>query len=277
MIHSLASTDVVTQWISAVGTGDRDALGRLCAADVVVHAPATGDKALAGLDGALAPWLLYRSAFPDGQVRIEHVSVDGPLTECRWIAIGVNRGPFLHLPPTNREIIARGVCRFREANGVIVEHWVTVNVYEILEQLGALASEPGCGDGAAEAVADQALRVWTDALHGRSTADADRVFDRAVVVHADCFGSRSTSRGFAAVGAVVDVIRAGLFDIDTCVNDRVSQGRTVTYRGELSAKSAYTGEPSTYRTYWMFETRSRAVAACWVRLTRGRCHHRSSK
>lgn len=79
-----------------------------------------------------------RAAFPDLNLTIEDVVVDGDKLWARMTARGTHQGPLMGRPPTGKSftITVIDVCRFEE--GKIVEHWGVPDRFAQMHQLGLL-------------------------------------------------------------------------------------------------------------------------------------------
>ena len=78
-----------------------------------------------------------RGAFPDLNLTIEEMLLDGDRVWVRSTARGTNLGPFMG-PPTRKqiEITVFDVCRVQ--NGQVVEHWGVPDRFTLLQQIGRL-------------------------------------------------------------------------------------------------------------------------------------------
>src|SRR5436190_17037132 len=82
-----------------------------------------------GLEGVRQSVELYRSIFPDLEIRVEEQVVEGDRVASRWIARGTNRG---------RRVEMRGITISRFEDGKIVEDWGYSDTLDLLRQLGPL-------------------------------------------------------------------------------------------------------------------------------------------
>ena len=57
-------------------------------------------------------------------------------------ANGTHRGEFIGIPATDREVTVQAVDIYRLADGRIAEQWVIIDVWGLMQQLGAI---PGPG------------------------------------------------------------------------------------------------------------------------------------
>ena len=131
---------VVEEFINA---GDLDVADELFAPDFVNHSPNWGaapDRA--GLKRLIAE---TRAAFPDLRMQIEDLVAQGDKVVARFSAVGTHLGPFAGIPPTGRQLAARGFSLLRIRDGQEVERWNVQDNLETLQSLGATITLPGTG------------------------------------------------------------------------------------------------------------------------------------
>lgn len=82
-----------------------------------------------------------RAAFPDLQLKLDHIIAEGDLVSLHWSAKGTNTvaiGPF---PGTGKAVAVDGMSFFRFADGKIVEEWSTYDNLTIMQQLGMIPAK----------------------------------------------------------------------------------------------------------------------------------------
>jgi steroid delta-isomerase-like uncharacterized protein len=119
-----------------LSTGDWDGYRRIHALDFRAHA--TGSPS-GSLEEDLASAKEWRGAFPNLAVRVERVVAEGALVAVQWIARGTNTGVGNGLPATGRSIEAGGITIFRMKDGLIAEEWSSIDMLQLLRQLGLLS------------------------------------------------------------------------------------------------------------------------------------------
>ena len=82
-----------------------------------------------GLEGVRQSVELYRSIFPDLEIRVEDQVVEDDRVASRWTARGTNRG---------RRVTLKGITISRFEDGKIVEDWGYSDTVDLLRQLGPL-------------------------------------------------------------------------------------------------------------------------------------------
>ncbi len=132
--------EVVRQYQEASNRNDLDALDEWVAADLVSHNPTPGLPA--GLEGAKMAHRAILAAFPDLHYHIEDLIAEGDRVVMRFRLHCTQRGEFMGLAPTGKEISLDGISIFRLADGKIVEHWAVQDGLSLMVQLG-LFQPPG--------------------------------------------------------------------------------------------------------------------------------------
>ena len=79
-----------------------------------------------------------RTAFPDLLVTIGDLIREGDRIASRFTLTGTHRGPFMGLPPTEREVMATGFAIDRLRDNQFVERWSTIDFIGLMRQLGAM-------------------------------------------------------------------------------------------------------------------------------------------
>lgn len=80
--------------------------------------------------------MMFRTAFPDLYYAVEdQIEEDGKVVS-RFTARGTQRGPFMGLPPTGKQVVYAGIDISRVAGGRIVEAWVSGCRLKSITRLG---------------------------------------------------------------------------------------------------------------------------------------------
>jgi steroid delta-isomerase-like uncharacterized protein len=90
----------------------------------------------------------FRQAFPDYQVTIHDVIVEGDKVVTRKTFSGTHRAEWMGVPATGRQISFGGIDIVRIADGKVVEHWGEFNMLGLLQQIGAPPAPIPTGDEA---------------------------------------------------------------------------------------------------------------------------------
>lgn len=117
-------------------------IDELYAADVVVHDPFMGT--MAGVEGFKQLLGVFDAAFPGHRVKIERLTAEGDYVSVLHTHTATHTGPFMHIPPTGKQVTVGGLELFRLHEGKIVEFWRKDDDVSLLMQLGAIpAPEAG--------------------------------------------------------------------------------------------------------------------------------------
>jgi predicted ester cyclase len=79
--------------------------------------------------------LMYEASFPGYWLEAEDMIAEGDQVAVRGKVRGVHTGPLMGMAPTGRTISVPIHITYRIANGKIVQHWMLVDMPELLKQL----------------------------------------------------------------------------------------------------------------------------------------------
>jgi len=89
-----------------------------------------------GVDGVKAFFEMLRSAFPDIEVRVDELVVDGARAAAATTMTGTHEGELLGIAPTGRRVEFTGLDLVRlDADGLIAEHRGLTDTVGLLRQL----------------------------------------------------------------------------------------------------------------------------------------------
>jgi len=114
--------------------GDMKAAEELVAPQIVLNGWAPG------LDGLKDVIVSTRESFPDLKYTIEDVIKENDKVVVRFVFQGTHQGPYRNIEPTGIEISYPGIGIWRIEDGKLVEHWSNVDLYGLMQQLGAIPS-----------------------------------------------------------------------------------------------------------------------------------------
>jgi predicted ester cyclase len=80
----------------------------------------------------------FHSAFPDGQIIIDQMIVEGDTVALRATFYGTQTGQFQDIPPTGKTVTVPAQDMYHVREGKIVEHWGGPNLLRLLQQLGVI-------------------------------------------------------------------------------------------------------------------------------------------
>ena len=90
--------------------------------------------------------MAFRHAFPDYQVTIHDVIVEGDKVVTRKTFSGTHRAEWMGVPASGRQISFGGIDIVRIADGKVIEHWGEFDMLGLLQQIGALPAATPTGD-----------------------------------------------------------------------------------------------------------------------------------
>jgi predicted ester cyclase len=127
--------ELATMYWEEVWWGDQGKIAEIVAPDEVHHWGIGGDTT--GFEEFSERWGLFFTAFPDLEFTVDQVVTQDDLVATHWTATGTQRGEWLGIAPTDREVTWQGINIFRFECGQIVESWGTADHLGLLSQLGA--------------------------------------------------------------------------------------------------------------------------------------------
>jgi steroid delta-isomerase-like uncharacterized protein len=133
---------LVRKMFDMIATGNAADVTQVIAPDWVNIDPAL--PPMKGIEGAKQLVMLFSSAFPGSQVKMEILVADGDKVAAHFSFSGTHRGTFLNIAPTGKSFSVTGTGIFRLKDGKIVENRVVFDALGLMQQLGvAPAPEPG--------------------------------------------------------------------------------------------------------------------------------------
>ena len=81
------------------------------------------------------------AAFPDQEMILDELVVDGDAAASRWTYRGTHTGDYYGIPPTGRAIASTVVAFDRIQDGMVVENWTIFDNYEVMRQLGIVPDD----------------------------------------------------------------------------------------------------------------------------------------
>ena len=80
----------------------------------------------------------YSAAFPGYQVTPEDIIVEGDKAAVRATFAGTHKGELMGIAPTDKHVSMPFLIVYRIAGGKVVEHWISMDRLELLEQVGVV-------------------------------------------------------------------------------------------------------------------------------------------
>ncbi len=116
--------------------GNVDIIDEVMAPNYARYMPGS-DKPLSR-EGQKQRILAFRRAFPDWQLAVEDMIVEGDKVTFRMAGRGTHQGTFMGTPPTGKQVTVTAIDIARFADGKIVEQWGQMDMLGILQQLGVV-------------------------------------------------------------------------------------------------------------------------------------------
>ena len=113
-----------------------DLVDELAVEDYVEHDPFPGQGD--GRADLRARVELILAAMRPLQFEIQELVAEGDRVVARWVQQGTQSGSFMGIPPTGREYTMAGIDVHRLRDGRMAEHWHVVDLFGLLQQLGAI-------------------------------------------------------------------------------------------------------------------------------------------
>src|SRR6185295_4368167 len=130
---------LLRRFIELWSTGNLPAADEFVRADLIDHTlPPDLPPGLAGFKLLVGG---FRAAFPDLNVSIDDLIAQSDKAAARVTFHGTHRGTFQSIPATGKTISmgAIGILRFEGSE--IVEHWATLDLLGLLQQLGVAPAQ----------------------------------------------------------------------------------------------------------------------------------------
>ena len=118
---------------------DPDAVDSFVAEDYVNHNAYVEN----GREANRAFWTRGSRRFPDTEVSLDDVLVDGDRVAGRFTYRATFQGPFMGLPPTGRPVVMHSIDIWRVVDGMAVEHWDQLDGQAFFAQLAGDAGKAG--------------------------------------------------------------------------------------------------------------------------------------
>ncbi len=77
-------------------------------------------------------------AFPNPQLMIDQVVVEGDVLACRYRLQAIHQDEFMGVPATGNAVLVPGMTMLRFADGKCIERWNQADMLGWLQQLGAV-------------------------------------------------------------------------------------------------------------------------------------------
>jgi steroid delta-isomerase-like uncharacterized protein len=103
----------------------------------VVYHRSTGED-IRGIKGYKQFTDEFFNAFPDNQLAIDDMIVEGDKVATRWTWTGTHKGEYGGIPPTNKKVTMWVISIDHVADGKVVEEWERSDTLGFMQQLGVV-------------------------------------------------------------------------------------------------------------------------------------------
>jgi steroid delta-isomerase-like uncharacterized protein len=95
-----------------------------------------------GREGVKQLTMMFRTAFPDFNVRIDDMIAEDDKIVARTTWNGTQKGEFMGIPPSGKRVSFDVIDIIRLSGGKFVEHWGVMDSSTMMQQLGAIPAGP---------------------------------------------------------------------------------------------------------------------------------------
>jgi steroid delta-isomerase-like uncharacterized protein len=134
---SVSAQQLVTDLIAAWNSHDPERIAALYAPEYEESDVAQADSPR-GRDGIRRTASLYLRAFPDLQVTLNELVVEGDRAALAWHWRGTHQGTFMRIPPSGRCVTVRGTSFLTIENGQITRGTRIWDLAGLLRAIGLL-------------------------------------------------------------------------------------------------------------------------------------------
>jgi steroid delta-isomerase-like uncharacterized protein len=113
-----------------------DLIDQLAVEDYVEHDPFPGQGN--GRSDLKARVRLILDSMNPLRFEIEDIVAEGDRVVVRWSQTGTQSGNFMGIPPSGRNFTFAGIDVHRLRDGRMAEHWHVIDLFGLLQQLGAI-------------------------------------------------------------------------------------------------------------------------------------------
>ena len=75
-------------------------------------------------------------AFPEAKFKFDHIIVERNEAACMFYMTGIQKGIFLSIPPSDKQVRIEGMIFFRFKDSKIIERWEIIDILSAAKQLG---------------------------------------------------------------------------------------------------------------------------------------------
>ncbi len=127
--------NMVEQWVDAWNAKDMDRMKSMYSEDAILYQGPVRE-ALKGWNYVYDRFQDLFSGFPDAQIKINDLHIDGDIAVLEFNETGTQTGQFLGYEPTGNKINIDSCLVFRISKGKIVNYTTYLDIATILRSLG---------------------------------------------------------------------------------------------------------------------------------------------
>jgi len=133
----VSNADILRRVFSLADEQDFPSIRELLAPD---FSAVIGGNPPMGFEGWAGMSQMFYAAFPDGKHTIDETFETADRVSLRGSFSGTHTGDFMGMPPTGKKVTITFMNIDRFADGKLVEHRAEVDVFGLMQQLGATLS-----------------------------------------------------------------------------------------------------------------------------------------
>lgn len=80
----------------------------------------------------------FTDGFPDMKINVEHIIAEDNMVATRGYWTGTNKGSFMGVPPSNKQVRIEYIDVWKIENGKAVENWVQMDMASLMQQIGMM-------------------------------------------------------------------------------------------------------------------------------------------
>lgn len=126
---------LVLSFYDAINSGDLDRFDDVISDDFIEHEEFPG-LPTRGPESVKEQLAVFKTAFPDLQMKADDVLADGDRVVVRGTMTGTHRGEFMGAPPTNNNVSVQFIDIIEVHDGKATEHWGITDGAALMQQLG---------------------------------------------------------------------------------------------------------------------------------------------
>ena len=131
----------VRRMYDLINAGDIDGFAEKLADDFVEHEETPGLAPTKA--GVIDFFRMQLAGFPDLRMGVEDIVANGDKVVARVALSGTNRGAFMGMPSTGKNVNVQLIDMFRFGDdGLLREHWGVLDALAMMQQLGVVPAGP---------------------------------------------------------------------------------------------------------------------------------------